>query len=340
MREIVDIQKQLLPDLIDVLKKRYTILHHIMLSGVVGRRTLASSLNLTERVLRAEIDFLKGQELVEIESFGMRISEPGRVLLERMEPLIRELFGLTDLEETIRAHFKMKRVVIVPGDSDQSEYTKRELGRAGAVALRNYVSKDDVIAVTGGSTMAEVANRLTSSSQLKGNWFVPARGGLGETVELQANTIASIMAKRTDGHYRLLHVPDHLSDEAYQSLIQEPNVQEIINVIRQARIVIHGIGDAMVMARRRKVDEQTIQTLESEGALAEAFGYYFDRQGKVVHKIPTVGLRLEDIQRKEVVIGVAGGKSKGEAIASILRYGHEDVLIMDEAAATEMLKFI
>ncbi len=46
-------------------------------------------------------------------------------------------------------------------------------------------------------------------------------------------------------------------------------------MIRKARIVVHGIGDAIVMARRRKVDEGTIQELIADGALAEAFGYYF-----------------------------------------------------------------
>ncbi len=57
MRELLDIQLQLVPDLMDVLKKRYTILHHILLSGVVGRRTLAVSLDLTERVARSETEF-------------------------------------------------------------------------------------------------------------------------------------------------------------------------------------------------------------------------------------------------------------------------------------------
>ena len=59
MREILDIQKQLMPDLMDIMKKRYSILQHILVSGVVGRRTLASSLDMTERVLRGEVDFLK-----------------------------------------------------------------------------------------------------------------------------------------------------------------------------------------------------------------------------------------------------------------------------------------
>ncbi|PYI51317.1 sugar-binding transcriptional regulator [Paenibacillus flagellatus] len=337
MRRILDIQKRLLPDLTDVLKKRYTILHHIAATGVVGRRALATHLELTERVLRAEVDFLKEQGLLETESSGMKLSEAGRKLLEDIEPIVKELLGLTDLEETLRARFSLRQVVIVPGDCDQSELTKKELGRAGAAALRKYASKGDVVAVAGGSTLAEVAHHLTPSAQMKGSLFVPARGGLGESVELQANSIASTMAKKTGGEYRLLHVPDHLGEEAYVSLMQDPNILEIVEVIRSARIVVHGIGDAMVMARRRKVDQRTIAELTAEGALAEAFGYYFDRSGKVVHKMPTVGLRLEDIQATETVIAVAGGKSKGEAIAAVMKFGHEDVLVIDEAAAVELL---
>jgi central glycolytic genes regulator len=339
MREIIDIQKQLLPDLLDILKKRYSILRQIQATGVVGRRMLASSLAMTERVLRAEVEYLKEQGLLEIETSGMRVSESGRQLLEAMEPMIKEVFGLTELEERIRTSFQLLQVIIVPGDSDLSSFTKKELGRAGAAVLRKYAVNEDVIAVTGGSTMAQVAYHVTTSAPLKGSWFVPARGGLGESVELQANTIASTMAKKTSGQYRLLHVPDHLGEEAYQSLMQDSQIKEIIDVIRSSRIVVHGIGDAMVMARRRKVDAATKQSLEQEGALAEAFGYYFDRQGQVVHKMPTVGIRLEDLQQIEVIIGVAGGKSKGEAIASVLLYGQEDVLVTDEAAAHEILKY-
>ena len=92
MREILDIQKQLLPDLMDIMKKRYSILHHILVSGVVGRRTLASSLDMTERVLRGEVDFLKEHGLLESDATGMKISESGRQLLEDMQPIIKMLW--------------------------------------------------------------------------------------------------------------------------------------------------------------------------------------------------------------------------------------------------------
>ncbi|WP_223069845.1 sugar-binding transcriptional regulator [Paenibacillus caui] len=339
MQNLLEIQKQLLPDLMDVLKKRYMILHQIMLEEVIGRRSLALSLNMTERVLRAETDLLKAQGLIEIENVGMRISDAGRQLLEQMKPIVKELLGLAEMEKKIRSAYGLRKVIVVPGDCESSATAKRELGRAGAKALLGVIGENDVVAVTGGSTLAEMGQQLTPpSAPIRGSWFVPARGGLGESLEIQANTIASGMAKRVGAEYRLLHVPDLLGKEAYESLVHDHNIQEIVSLIRRARIVVHGIGDAMEMARRRKLEPKMVEELQREGAIAESFGYYFDETGAVVHKMLTLGLRLEDIKSTETVIGVAGGRSKAKAIHAVLKFGHEDILVTDEAAAEEIVE--
>lgn len=338
MRNLLELQAKLLPDLMQVLQKRYDILHRISISGTVGRRSLAAQVDMTERMLRAELDILRAQGLLEAGTAGMTLTEAGKQVVEEMEPLVKEMFGLSELEEQVRSAFGLKRVVIVPGDSDGSEYVKREIGRAGARVLRESMIPGDVVAVMGGSTMSRMASQFSIPTAQRDNWFVPARGGLGESVDYQANTIASELAKRTGARYRMLHVPDHLSEEAYQTIMQEPGVREVVDMIRSARIVVHGIGDAMTMARRRKIDSETIEEIREDGALAESFGYYFDRDGKVVHRMATAGLRLEDIEAAGVVIGIAGGRSKGEAIASVLRFGHDDVLVTDEAAAAEALR--
>jgi len=337
MRKLLQVQKKLLPDLMQTLQRRYEILQRISRTGTIGRRTLAIEVGLTERVLRSELEILREQGLLEIGSAGMTVSDEGRGLLDDLEPHVKDLLGLAELEEQLRAAFSLKRAIIVPGDSDESDHVKWELGRAGARILRDSMSLGDVVAVMGGSTMFRMASQFAIPVALRDNWFVPARGGLGESVDYQANTIASELAKRTGARYRMLHVPDHLSEEAYQTIMQEPGVREVVEMIRSARIVVHGIGDAMTMAQRRKLNTETMEEIHRDGALAEAFGYYFDRGGKVVHRMATAGLRLEDIQSAEVVIGIAGGRSKGEAIASVLRFGHDDVLVTDEAAATEAL---
>lgn len=337
MENWVRIQQVLLPDLVKVFKKRYGILRHILYNQPIGRRTLASSLNLTERVLRSEVDFLKSQGLIKVDHVGMQLTEDGMVLLEKIEPVIKQLFGLTELEERLAARLSLKDVTIVPGDADQSEFVLKELGKVGAKALMEALQPDDIVGVTGGSTVAAVAEMMNETEVPRSVTFVPARGGLGEQVEYQANTLASQMAKKTNSNYRMLHVPDRLSDEAYHSLMEDPGIQEIIRMVKSASVVIHGIGEAFTMAKRRKADASLLEELQKKNAVAEAFGYYFDREGKIVYKMPTIGLQFEDVQRAKKVIAIAGGSSKSEAIVAFMKHYTPDLFITDEGTANAVL---
>jgi central glycolytic genes regulator len=203
--------------------------------------------------------------------------------------------------------------------------------------LKQYVREGDIVAVTGGTSIASVAQHLTPAPAFKGVQFVPARGGLGERVELQANTLASAMAAKTGGTYRLLHVPDRLHPEALQSLLREPQIKEVLALLKHARIVLHGIGDAVTMARRRSYSEAELRELEQAGAVSEAFGYYFNEAGETVHRMPTIGLQLEDVKKAEAVLSIAGGESKAKAILSFAKQSCQNVLITDEGAARAIL---
>lgn len=78
IRQLVQIQKRIVPDLIEEMQTRYDILHYVRLMQPIGRRTLATSLGLTERVLRREVDFLKQQDLLEVATQGMSLTDEGR----------------------------------------------------------------------------------------------------------------------------------------------------------------------------------------------------------------------------------------------------------------------
>ena len=60
-------------------------------------------------------------------------------------------------------------------------------------------------------------------------------------------------------------------------------------------MIIHGIGEALEMAERRNSDLELIKQLIEKKAVAEAFGYYFNQDGEIVHKVSTVGIQLEDL---------------------------------------------
>jgi central glycolytic genes regulator len=81
--------------------------------------------------------------------------------------------------------------------------------------------------------------------------------------------------------------------------------------------------------------------LSERKAVGEAFGYYFDELGKEVHRVPTIGLQLEEVANIKTVIAVAGGTSKAKAMLSYLqRAPKHTCLITDEGAAREMLEIV
>ncbi|WP_456277725.1 sugar-binding transcriptional regulator [Bacillus sp. AK128] len=338
MKSLLEVQKKLLPDLLSIMQKRYQILQYIRLTEPIGRRPLAAALDITERVLRAEVDFFKEQGLLSMTTTGMSLTDDGQMLLLELEEMMKEVTGLTTLEQKLQEKLNVKRVVVVAGDSDHSTLVKQEMGRATATCMKEYMSDETIIAVTGGTTLASVAERMSPDPKQKDILFVPARGGLGEQVENQANTICAKMAEKAMGHYRLLHVPGQLSNEAYQSLIEEPSVKEVLDQIKSARMVVHGIGDAITMAERRKTSSTDLASIMKEKAVAEAFGYYFNREGHVVHKVKTIGIQLDDLKNAKCVIAVAGGSSKAEAIRAFMKQGYDTVIVTDEGAAKELVK--
>ncbi len=338
MRDLIDIQKKLYPDLLEIMQQRYVVLQNIELLQPIGRRGLAENTNLTERNVRGEIDFLHEQSLIDITSKGMQITKEGKLVIKQLSDFMQEAMGLSVLERQLKDKLQVSNVVVVPGNSDDYDWVKQEMGKACASFLKESVKSPQTIAVTGGTTMAAVADMVVPFDNLASSLFVPARGGIGEKEENQANTIVAKMAREAKGDYRLLYVPDPLSETSYQNIIKEPSINETLQLIKSSSVVLHGIGDALTMAERRKTPKEVTEQLKEKKAVSEAFGYYFDKFGDVVHKVRTIGIQLDDLSKVKQVITIAGGHSKANAIASYFKKGKSDLLITDEAAAEQILR--
>lgn len=339
MKSIIDVQKRLIPDLVEIMQKRYRILRYIEIMQPVGRRSLSQSLQITERVLRSETEFLKDQDLVSISTSGMRLTEEGKIILGQLEYIMKEFSSVLELEKQLAIALDLKQCNVVTGNSDESDWVKSELGRACANRIKEVIQDGHIISVTGGSTMNAVADAFTDTLNKNDLLFVPARGGIGADIEYQANTICQKMAGKVGGNYMVLYSPDQVTKELYESFIQESSIRKVLMKIKSADIVIHGIGDAITMAKRRMTSEQDMEKLIQENAVAEAFGYYFDENGRIVHKVQTVGLQLEDLQNIPHIFAVAGGTSKAKAIKAYMKIAPKNtVLITDEAVANEILK--
>ena len=101
MREEVELIESIVPDLIDVLRKRFIILRNIDWSEPVGRRVLAQTLGMSERVLRTETDYLRKQELIASTKSGMILTAKGKRTIQGLSKLMDSLLGLQQMEKEL-----------------------------------------------------------------------------------------------------------------------------------------------------------------------------------------------------------------------------------------------
>ncbi|KXG76653.1 Central glycolytic genes regulator [Fervidicola ferrireducens] len=338
MEEIASLLKKIAPEMAQIIEQRFDILKNIYYNQPIGRRALSAVMSLSERPLRTEVKRLEELGLLEIEPKGMRVSREGEALINRLENFVYFLKGLNFIADRIKEKFGCEDVLITPGDSDVDETVKSLMGKEAASYLRSFLKNGDIVAVTGGTTMAQVPKGMPRLEGYEDVVVVAARGGLGEKVEIQANTIAAELAERLGARYRLLYVPDNLGPEAMESITSEPRIKEVLSLIKRADVVIHGIGRAEEMARRRGLDESVIKKILKNGAVAEAFGYYFDSEGRVVFTTTSAGLSVNDLKNVRKVISVAGGAKKAPAIRAFLKYHCPTALITDEGAARKLIE--
>jgi central glycolytic genes regulator len=340
MQDIIKLQMKIVPEITELLERRYSILKSVYYNQPVGRRTISEELNIGERIVRAEVNFLKDQSLIEIKTGGMITTKQGEEVLEKLKKFIFELRGLSDVKKYIKDKLGLKDVIIVPGDIDSDTAASADLGRAAAGYVKGILKDGDIVALTGGTTLKGVVDNFPKMTGMENIIVVPARGGVGKNVETQSNTLAAKLAEKIGASYKLLQVLDNLSKRTMNAIVKEKEVKEVLEVLQKTDILIHGIGKMQAMASRRGLSEDEIQSLVDIGAVGEAFGYYFDKLGRIVHSTQTAGIKYDEVKKIKTQVAVAGGRHKAEAILSVIKNNNKTVLVTDEGAAKQILNLL
>ncbi|MFW6386701.1 MAG: sugar-binding transcriptional regulator [Bacillota bacterium] len=336
VKYLFEIQEKIVPELITLAEIRYTILRNVYFNQPIGRRSLAGRVSLSERKVRNELDFLRKKGLLEFTRAGTVITDEGKSFLAEFDEYIKEIKDIKNLEEGLEEILGLGEIIIVPGELEYSSL-RQEIGRRAAVLLKESLEDGDILAVTGGETLAQVADSMRPGKEPRDVLVVPGRGGLGEKVEIQANTIASQIAKKLGGDYRLLHIPDSIKKENLSAIRAESSIKKTLEYLEDTSILLHGVGTAEKMATRRGMDQEQVEELLQAGAIGEAFGFYFNQAGEIVYSTTSVGISLSDLSGISRVIAVAGGVEKAKAIISVVSSEYQDILITDELTGRKIL---
>lgn len=293
---------------------------------------------MKERKVRDEVEVLKKLDLIKVDFKGIYISGKGKKILKRLEVIYSDLKDIPILEKKLKEMLKIKKVKIIPGDSNENQIILKDMGKITFEIIKDLIEEEDIIGITGGSTMAKVVEEVQYDDRERNILVIPARGALGSDVDNQSNSIAAKLAQKLGGNYKLLHIPDTLDLETLELVLKNEDIRQSKDMIENINLLVFGIGRADTMAKRRNLKEDVIIKLEEGQAVAEAFGHYFNIKGGEVWQHKTIGLSLDRFRNLEDLIGVAGGEEKAQAIMAVSALNSNLTLITDEKAAKSILK--
>ena len=341
MKNLIEIQKKIIPQAIELMGKRYAILRQISISQPIGRRVLSNIIDLSERTIRTEIEFLKDSNFIEISVSGMSLTEEGGRFLEKMDSVMGEIMGISDLEIKLQEKLGIQKIVVSKNSNDHEDLMIEGVCKTAANYIINNLSPQDKIAIAGGTTMRRVAQNLRQDKNEEGYYkdviVMPTRGSVGSDIDIQANSIAALAAKNLGCDVEFLYVPDEIDGNARDTLLTIPDVKKTLDDLKLADMVVFSIGRADLMARRRNMSESEISNLISKGAICEAFGHYFNKDGEVVMKLNTVGIDVDMYKNTKNAIVVFAGNEKVESFLALYKLNKNITLITDEYSAKEIL---
>lgn len=332
----------LAPEIASLVDMRLSILQVIDREQIIGRKSLAQKINLSERVTRSQVEVLRNQHLVNVSPSGIELTDEGRRIYQILNPLLSITYNSQcyQLQEQLKAKLGIAHCVVVPGDAGENPAIFDELGKAVVQVLGDYLPVgDNTIAVTGGTTLSKVAYQfdlsLAKNRQLT---FVPSRGGLGQEIDIQSNSVGNVMAQRTSGSYIPLFIPENITLETSKILMNDEEVASIVAKSKNADCLILSVGTAKVMAERRKINSDKLNQINDYHAVGEAFGAFYNRQGEIVASYPRIGLKFKDLEQIPLVITVVAGEEKADAVEGFFHLApRHSWLICDEAIALKIL---
>ena len=264
---------------------------------------------------------------------------------------IRPVIGaFPDIERILEDRFGLKEAVVIETTNYGDQFVvAREVGAGAADYLMRVVQPQDSIVISWGGSLLGMVNALHGGSQrsdFDGIKVIQGLGGLGDpNKEVHAADLTRRLAQVFGGEAVLLPTPAVAGTrEARDTYIEDPFVSHILEQAHSANLAVMGIGaprlDSILMREGRIVTVEDLESLKHNGAVGDINLRFFDENGKIVQSNfdqRVIGLTLDEIQKFERVVGVAGGEAKVSAIRGALKGKLVDVLVTDQITAQRVL---
>ncbi|MFW8604853.1 sugar-binding transcriptional regulator [Rhizobium leguminosarum] len=253
----------------------------------------------------------------------------------------------SELEGALREKYDLPEAIVVECTEDRDGAIMARIGEAAAHLLEVTLAPGEIIGVSSWSqTISKMVENIHPLKSAQAKYIVQTLGGMGDpSVQTHATQLTTRLARLTGAEPKLLAVQGVTTSREAKFLMQaDPYVRETMDLFGSITLAIVGIGavePSELLARSGNIfSSRELSDLAEAGAVGDISLRFFDKNGKPV-KTPlddrVIGLPLEDLERVDRVIALAGGSKKTEAIAGALRVGVIDMLVTDKFTAQRLI---
>jgi DNA-binding transcriptional regulator LsrR (DeoR family) len=251
-----------------------------------------------------------------------------------------------ELEEALQEKFELKEAIVVDSMDDDDQVV-RDLGPAAAFYVETTLKASDVVGISSWSAaLLAMVDSMQPNSRAAGARVVQILGGVGNpSAEVHATHLTRRFANLVGGTATLLPAPGVVgSPEARRVMLKDHFVQVATELIGSITLALVGIGavepSRMLAASGNVFSSAELESLREQGAVGDICLRFFDRQGAPVTtplNDRVIGVEIDQLQRADRVVGVAGGRRKTAAIRGALAGRLVNVLITDLNTAQRLV---
>jgi deoxyribonucleoside regulator len=254
-----------------------------------------------------------------------------------------QLHQYRSLERKLERLYNLREVVCI--ESVGQESSKRQLGESASEYLQRVIKDGQIIGLSSGTTLYEVAKAMNASQLFPKATIVPLVGGMGnERVDIHSNSIVAKVGTALQSKYELLHVPVMVdTKEAKEVLVRQPSIRSTLHLAEQSDIAVVGIGgrpeeSTMVKSYLGSDYQEITNDNEIVGDICYNFINKFGKSVANSWNERVIAIELEKLKEIPLVIGVASGLEKVQSIKAALEGGLLHVLITDEATGNALVE--
>lgn len=248
-----------------------------------------------------------------------------------------------DLEQGLIVKYDLRDAVVVADpEGDETIYTA--LARGAAEWLKRSLKSGMRVGLGLGRTISHIPLVFSTDNSLDCTFIEIVGGASDHSGGFAKYNITSKMAEIAGGKAEFLYAPNFVSSaEVQKALLNEPSISTALDRARSADIMIQSIGTvdySAILYVEKKITLDELKSLQNAGAVGDALGHYFDKNGEIVSTFlddRIIGIGLDDLKKVPWSVLVAGGEEKEAVIGAAMKGKFFNVLITNAKTAKYLL---